>query len=123
MTEMDAIPAVQRSRFGAATIVHLALSPFLFLVWSGIALLAANVSGRAPDTASGYIPYFAIMIPVFGLGLGAWIWLLRAFMRWSRTGSTGLLPNWSYPMFWAVGSFVLLRLMFAFRSWQFSQGL
>jgi hypothetical protein len=115
-------PSVVNSRkFSAPVVVHWILLPWSLLMWWGIALLAANVSGPAPTTAAEWIVIIAIMAPVFGLGVGLWIWLLRRIKRWSRDESSGLLPNWCYPLLWAFFSWLLAAIGFGLRSWQFNR--
>jgi hypothetical protein len=91
-------------------------------MWWGIALLTANVSGPAPESAAGWIVIIAITVPIFSLGVGLWIWLLRTFRRWSREKAHGGIPNWCYPVLWAFVSWVLAAIGFGLRSWQFSHG-
>jgi hypothetical protein len=114
--------AIAKSRrFSVPVVVHWVLLPWSLLMWWGIAILAANVSGPAPETTQGWIVIIATMVPVFGLGLGIWVWLLRTFKRWSREKSTGVLPNWCYPLIWAFFSWLLGAIGFGFRSWQFGR--
>ena len=113
--------ATKARRFSVPVVIHWILLPWSLLMWWGIALLAANVSGPAPQGVYENSVIFAIMIPVFGLGVGLWIWILRSLRRWSREPSTGVLPNWCYPLLWAFASWLLATIGFALRSWQFSR--
>jgi len=118
MTLMDSEQTARRTKFGAPVVVHVILSPFTLLMWYGMGALAANISNQL-KTPPGWWE-ITILIAVFLVGVGLWSGLLRTFMRWSREGTRGLLPNWIYPLLWAGASWAGVAIGFALRSWQYS---
>jgi hypothetical protein len=120
MTALESVTASRPRRFTASLVVHWVLLPWSLLMWWGLAVLVANVSGPAPQGASGWAAIVAIIVPVFSVGVWVWIRLLRTFRRWANDGSNRLLPNWCYPLLWAFVSWLLGSIGFALRSWQFA---
>ena len=107
-------------RSNVSVVVHWILLPWTILMWWGIAMLAADISGPGPQGRYEWSMAIAILAAAFGLGVGLWIWILRILRRWAREQSTGFLPNWCYPLLWAFTSWLLATIGFALRSWQFN---
>jgi hypothetical protein len=95
-------------------IIHVVLLPWWLLTWYGIALLAANVTTAAPipQRPAEWAVIGSIVVTVFGLGVGLWIWIFRILKRWSRNGLTG---GWAHSVVWAALSALLTVFLLRFR--------
>ena len=83
-----------RPGLAAAIAVHILALPFLVVGWS------FDIAGLDP---SGDRSELGFLYGVLGIGL--WVALLVALVRWWRAGRDRL---WAYAILWALGSYFLL---------------